>query len=105
MELNNYVGPILMLVVFITIGIGHISVRYLNYHYGTKPGIPLLALGFGLLAYTLYIPSDLWSSVVGIIGMTVVWDGVEIFKQEKRIIKGHAPENPKRPVKRNLNKK
>jgi hypothetical protein len=32
--------------------------------------------------------------------MTVLWDGIEIYRQEKRVIKGHAPENPKRPVKK-----
>ncbi|HBS12268.1 MAG TPA: hypothetical protein DEO36_06975 [Flavobacteriaceae bacterium] len=100
MELNNYVGPILAVTVFVTIGIGHVAVRYLNYHLGTKPGIPLFIIGFSLLIYTMYVPSDLWSSVVGIIGMTTVWDGIEMYRQEKRIINGHAPENPKRPVKK-----
>lgn len=96
MEINNYVGPILAFTVFATIGIGHVLVRYLNYHFGIKPGVYLFVIGLGFLVFSVFIQSDLWSSVIGIIGMTVVWDGIEIYRQEKRVLKGYAPKNPNR---------
>lgn len=98
MEVISYTGPVLAITVFITIGAGHVMVRYLNYHFGTKPGIPFLLAGIALMGYSLFVQSDLWSSVIGIIGMTVLWDGIEFYRQEKRVLKGHAPENPKRPI-------
>ncbi len=99
MKIDDYVGPILAIIVFITIGFGHIIVRSLNFHFGTKPGIPLLIIGCGIMIWSVFIMSDLLSAIMGIIGITILWDGIEIYRQEKRIIKGHAPENPNRPVK------
>ncbi len=100
MEIINYTGPILAFTVFATIGIGHVLVRFLNYHLGTLPGIPFLLSGIASLISSIWISSNLWSSIVGIVGITLFWDGVEFYRQEKRVKKGHAPENPKRPVKR-----
>ncbi len=96
----EWAGPILAAVTVITIGLGHVMVRKVNYLFGTVPAIPLFFLGAEILTASVFMSSDLLSAVMGIVGVTTVWDGVEILRQEKRIRRGHAPENPKRPVTR-----
>ena len=75
-------------------------VRKANYLFGTTPAIPLFFLGAGILTASIFVSSDLLSVVMGIVGVTTVWDGVEVIRQENRVRRGHAPENPKRPVTR-----
>ena len=96
--MDKYTGIIVAIVVFSTIGIGHVMVRKLNYHFGTKPAPFLFSLGGGLLFYSFLMDSYLYAAVAGMTAITLIWDGVELFRQETRIKKGHAPENPKRPV-------
>ena len=33
----------------------------------------------------------------GILGITLLWDALEFTRQQKRILKGHAPANPNNP--------
>ena len=81
----QWAGPTLAVVTFATIGIGHVLVRRLHARFGTRPGWPLIVLGLALLASSLFVTDDLGSAVVGITAITVFWDGVEIFRQEKRM--------------------
>jgi hypothetical protein len=37
------------------------------------------------------------SAGLGILGVTFLWDAVELFRQEKRVKRGHAPANPHNP--------
>jgi hypothetical protein len=36
-------------------------------------------------------------TALGIFGITLLWDALEFTRQQKRIIKGHAPANPNNP--------
>jgi len=92
----EWAGPILAVVTVATIGAGHVAVRKLNYHLGTWPAYPLFALGLGGLVASLFVSSDIASAALGIVGITTLWDGVEMFRQERRVNKGHAPRNPRR---------
>ena len=96
----QWAGPVLALTTVATIAAGHELVRKVNFHLGTWPAIPLFLAGAGILAASLFVSSDLLSGALGIVGLTTLIDGNEVLRQEKRILKGHAPENPKRPVKR-----
>lgn len=96
----EWTGPVLAAVTVVTIGLGHVMVRKANYLFGTVPAIPLFFLGAGILTASFFMSSDLASAVLGIVGVTTVWDGVEVIRQENRIRRGHAPQNPKRPVTR-----
>lgn len=91
-------GPALAVVTLATIGFGHVMVRRLNYFYGTKP-VPIVA-GLGLLSLflSLWTANDLTCAVLGIVGVTTLWDAVELYRQEERVRRGHAPANPDRPV-------
>jgi hypothetical protein len=78
-------GLVLAIVTFATIGIGHIFVRGLHARFGTLPAIPFFLLGLLILFFSLMIAGDLFSAALGITAITLVWDGVEIFRQEKRV--------------------
>jgi hypothetical protein len=37
------------------------------------------------------------SAACGILGTTLLWDALELRRQERRVRKGHAPANPRNP--------
>ncbi|PID84765.1 MAG: DUF4491 domain-containing protein [Chloroflexi bacterium] len=94
----QWVGVVLAIVTFATIGLGHVTVRKVNYLYGTKPVPYVVIAGLLVLFVSLQVKSDLVSAALGIIGITTLWDSFELVRQEERIRRGHAPENPNRPV-------
>lgn len=81
----QWAGPILAMTTFATIGIGHVLVRRLHACYGTRPAIPFFILGGLVLLSSLFITTNIISAILGITGITLVWDGIEIFRQEKRM--------------------
>ncbi len=93
----QWAGLVLAMVTFGTIAFGHVMVRKVNYLYGTKPAPALFVLSLLLMTLSLKM-GDLASAALGIIGITTFWDGIELYRQEKRIRRGHAPANPNRPV-------
>jgi hypothetical protein len=94
----QWAGPVLAFVTVATIGIGHVMVVKTNYRYGTKPTPLVFGLGLAFLLLSLWTSSDLASAVLGIVGVTMLWDGFELYRQEERIRRGHAHANPDRPV-------
>lgn len=85
----QWAGPALATVTFATIGIGHVLVRRLHARFGTLPGIPLLILGALVLLGSMFTASDLLSGALGITAITLIWDGIEIYRQERRAQRGH----------------
>lgn len=94
----QWAGPVLAALIFGTIGLGHVAVRGLNYRFGTMPAPFFLVLGLAFLGLSLIASDNLASAALGILGMTTLWDAVELLRQEERIRRGHAPANPNRPV-------
>ena len=94
----QWAGPVLAVTTLVTIGFGHVAVRKANYLYGTKLTPYVFALGLVFLFFSLRVTGDLASAVLGIIGMTTLWDAYELIRQEERVRRGHAPANPNRPV-------
>ena len=86
----QWAGPVLAIVTFATIGIGHVLVRRLHARFGTFPAIPLFLLGLLVLFFSLMTARDLLAGVLGITAVTLIWDGIEIFRQEKRVRESHA---------------
>ena len=92
----EWTGVVLSITTVVTIGIGHVAVRKLNYLYGIKP-VPAAALvGLVVMVGSLFAESTMLSGVLGIVGITTMWDAIELVRQEKRVQKGHAPRNPAR---------
>jgi hypothetical protein len=94
----QWAGLVLAVLTFGTIGLGHTLVRKVNYRYGTKPAPYVFVLGLLFLFLSLLVAGNLASAALGIVGMTTLWDAVELIRQEERIRRGHAPANPNRPV-------
>ena len=81
----QWAGLVLAISTFATIGIGHVLVRRLHARYGTRPAIPLFLGGVAVLVLSLLAAGDLLSGVLGITAVTLLWDGVEMYRQEKRV--------------------
>lgn len=93
------VGLALALATFVGIWWGHVGVRWLERH-SPRIGPPALALilaGLGLNLYALLAPSLTIGGVCSIIGITLLWDAFELYRQQRRVQHGHAPANPRNP--------
>lgn len=42
-------------------------------------------------------PGPVFYRGVGILGVTLLWDALEFYRQQRRIQRGHAPANPNNP--------
>jgi len=84
-EQVRFAGLVLAIVTFGTIGIGHVLVRRLHARFGTRPAIVFFLVGVLVLGASLISFNDLLSAVLGITAITLVWDGVEILRQEGRM--------------------
>jgi hypothetical protein len=87
------------LATFLGIWWGHVGVRWLEAR-SVRIGPPALILtiaGLGLNLYALFAPSLTLAGVSSIVGVTLLWDAFELFRQAKRVRKGHAPANPANP--------
>lgn len=83
----QWAGTLLGVATFVTIGAGHVLVRWLHARFGTRPAVPLLITGGLTLLISLIAEDDLLSGLLGISAITFLWDGVEIYRQEKRVKK------------------
>lgn len=81
----QWAGLIFAVATFTTIGLGHVLVLRLHPRFGTRPGLPLILLGLTILFFSLLTPNDLLSGILGILAVTTSWDGIEFFRQEKRV--------------------
>ncbi|HJW89837.1 MAG TPA: DUF4491 family protein [Anaerolineales bacterium] len=77
-------GLLICLVTFAPIGVGHVLARRVHARFGARPAYPLFLLAaIGLYAW-LVSAKDLLSGVLGIMAIMVLWDGIEMLRQEKR---------------------
>lgn len=95
----NLIGIAAGLAAFFGIWIGHVSVRKIERRVSSiaLPSISFTLLGILCEIGALFFVSNLASGILGILGMTFLWDALEFHRQHKRIIKGRAPANPSNP--------
>jgi hypothetical protein len=95
----NYIGVIAALSAFLSIWFGHAAVRKIEFISPSiwLPSMLFAALGLVMEFLTLFLISNPWSIALGIFGMTLLIDALQLPLQQKRVIKGHAPANPKNP--------
>ena len=95
----NIIGFAAALATFLGVWLGHVSVR--KTERGTInlwiPALIALALGIGLEIASFLISNLSLSAMCGILGVTLLWDSFEFYRQQKRIKHGHAPANPNNP--------
>ena len=95
----QWVGLVAAAATFFGVWFGHVAVRKIEAR-SEKLWVPIvatLALGLGLEICSLLSADLLLSTATGILGVTLLWDSFEFWRQQKRVIKGHAPANPKNP--------
>jgi len=98
MEINT-LGLVAAVTAFLTIWIGHIAVRKVEAE-SLNIKMPMsIAIALGLVAEfgALSTANRPLSTALGILGITLLWDAFEIYRQQNRIKHGHAPANPNNP--------
>jgi len=95
----QYVGLWMATATFLGIWWGHVGVRWIEAHSpDVRPAaLALICAGLGLHYCSLISSSLTTSGVCSIFGITLLWDAFELYRQQKRVIKGHAPANPSNP--------
>ncbi|MGP1424390.1 MAG: DUF4491 family protein [Prevotella fusca] len=95
MELN-FEGILLAVGTFLIIGLCHPLVIKTEYYFGTRPWWVWLVSGIVCCVAALFVQSIFWSALLGVLGASLLWGIGELFSQEKRVLKGWFPMNPKR---------
>ncbi len=95
----NIIGFAAALATFLGVWLGHVSVRKIERETVNLwiPALIALALGIGLEIASFLISNLSLSAMCGILGVTLLWDSFEFYRQQKRIKHGHAPANPNNP--------
>ena len=92
----NFNGIIVGAAVFLIIGLCHPLVIKMEYHWG-KQSWWLLALGGTIFAVASVLVGNLVvSHILGAAAFSFFWGILELFAQERRVLRGWFPENPKR---------
>ncbi len=92
----NLIGVAVALATFFGVWLGHVSVRKIERETANLwiPALTALTLGIGLETASFLTSSLALSAVFGILGVTLLWDSFEFYRQQKRVKHGHAPANP-----------
>ncbi len=95
----NTVGLVAALAAFCSIWFGHVSVRKIEYRSPTLwlPAGIFVVVGAALEWVSLMAHTLAASTALGIVGITLLWDALELVRQQRRVRKGHAPANPRNP--------
>lgn len=95
----NWIGVVAALATFFSVWLGHVSVRAIEYRAVSlaSPTIVYLALSTAAYLGSVLSSSVVLSAALGIAGTTLWFDALELRRQYKRVIKGHAPANPQNP--------
>lgn len=95
----NLVGLVAALATFSGVWFGHVAVRKVEFHSPTiwLPTAAFATVGLASEWFSLITSNILLSIALGIFGITLLWDAIEVSRQQNRIKKGHAPANPNNP--------
>ncbi len=89
----NFSGLVLGFAAFLIIGMFHPLVIKAEYYFGKGIWPLFFVAGVLFSALSLFVPEN-YSIISGIIGFSLFWSTVEIFKQHERVVKGQAKANP-----------
>ena len=92
----NLNGIIVGAAVFFIIGICHPIVIKMEYYWGKKSWWVLALAGAIVAAGSLFVKNQVWSTILGAAAFSFFWGIHEVMAQERRVLKGWFPENPKR---------
>lgn len=95
MELH-FTGVLIAVCTFLIIGLFHPLVIKTEYYTGTRLWWAFLVLGLAVVGVAFMVENVFWSSVLGVLGASLLWSIGELFSQKKRVEKGWFPMNPRR---------
>ena len=95
----NGSGILIGLTAFIVIGVFHPVVIKCEYYFSDRVWPVFLAGGLAFCAASLFVERPLLSSVLGVVGFSLLWSIRELKQQTRRVEKGWFPRNPKRAPK------
>lgn len=96
MHCMNFSGILVGAAVFVAIGIFHPLVIKLEYEVGKCGWWIFLIIGLCCTAASLLVDNLIFSTILGAFAFSGFWGIHEMFLQEKRVLRGWFPENPKR---------
>ena len=91
-----FTGIIIAISTFLIIGLFHPIVIKVEYHTGTRYWWFFLLTCITSLVAALLIANVIISSLLGVLGATLLWSIGQLFEQRKRVLRGWFPMNPKR---------
>ncbi len=92
----NFSGTLIAALAILGIGLGHVWVRRMEYHFGKEIWPVSFGIGAVLVGASFFADSDLLSAILAVPGAIFLYAVKEFFEQEQRVLRGHAPRNPKR---------
>ncbi len=95
-DVLNWTGIISGAAMIILTGLFHPVVVKCEYYFGAKVWPVFLVLGLASLGVSIFAENAAVSSAAGILGAILLWCIRELKEQEKRVMKGWFPRNPKR---------
>lgn len=95
----NLIGIWMTVITLLGIWSGHVAVRWLEYRLNHLwvACLPLTAAGLALLAVSTRAELPALSAGLGLAGIILVIDAVELIHQDHRVKIGRAPANPANP--------
>ena len=91
-----FTGILIAFCTFFIIGLCHPLVIKMEYYTGTKYWWTFLVIGLISIFSALLIENVTISSILGVLGASLLWGIGELCAQKKRVEKGWFPMNPKR---------
>ena len=92
----NLNGIIVGAAVFLIIGICHPIVIKMEYYWGKQSWWVLALAGVLFSVVSLLVANIVVSTILGAAAFSCFWGIYEIICQEKRVLRGWFPENPRR---------
>ena len=95
----QWIGLVAAAAIFFGIWFGHVAVRKIEAQ-AKQLWLPMavaFGLGISLEFFSLFTENRLLATATGILGVTLLWDSFEFWRQENRVRKGHTPANPQNP--------
>ena len=96
MGISTFSGILIGAGAFLIIGLLHPVVIKGEYYFGTRIWPLFLLGGLFSLVFSLFISNIIISSIIGVLGFSLLWAIHELFEQKERVAKGWFPKNPKR---------
>ncbi len=96
MKSMNYDGILIGIGTFFIIGFLHPVVIKAEYYFTSRIWPVFLISGAGCIGLSLVSAGRVFSALLAVLGVSLLWSIKELAEQKRRVEKGWFPQNPKR---------